>query len=165
MLTDNHQWKFCLNKTPVGPLLLTFTEKGLAGLEFSDCRALGTELPESLKPMVNQVARCLEDFFAGASTDFSHIAVDFQGTPFQIRVWQALREIPRGTTISYGELARRVGRPQTFRAVGQACGANPIPIIIPCHRVIAADGSLGGYSAGPERKRWLLMHEGWLKET
>jgi methylated-DNA-[protein]-cysteine S-methyltransferase len=104
-------------------------------------------------------SRELARYFAG-SADFHTLTLDLHGTPFQLRVWQELRRIPWGATISYRELARRVGRPQAFRAVGQANGANPIPIIIPCHRVIAANGSLGGYSSGLERKRWLLKHEG-----
>ena len=75
-------------------------------------------------------------------------------------MWQELRRIPWGQTISYGELARRAGNPKAYRAVGQANAVNPIPLIVPCHRVIAADGSLGGYSSGLDRKRWLLEHEG-----
>jgi methylated-DNA-[protein]-cysteine S-methyltransferase len=99
-------------------------------------------------------------YFNGSRTDFAALTLDPQGTPFQLRVWQELRRIPWGQAISYGELARRVGNPKAARAVGQANAVNPIPLIIPCHRVIAADGSLGGYSSGLERKRWLLHHEG-----
>ncbi len=99
-------------------------------------------------------------YFTGVPTDFAALTLDPQGTPFQLRVWQELRRIPWGQTISYGELARRVGNPKASRAVGQANAVNPIPLIIPCHRVIAADGSLGGYSSGLDRKRWLLRHEG-----
>jgi methylated-DNA-[protein]-cysteine S-methyltransferase len=82
-----------------------------------------------------------------------------EGTDFQRTVWQALRRIPCGTTISYGELARRIGRPAAVRAVGLANGANPVGVVVPCHRVIGADGSLTGYGGGIERKRWLLAHE------
>jgi len=102
----------------------------------------------------------LASYFNGSPTTFASLPLDPQGTPFQLRVWQELRQIPWGRTISYKELAARVGNPRACRAVGQANGANPIPLIIPCHRVIAADGSLGGYSSGLERKRWLLRHEG-----
>ena len=102
--------------------------------------------------------RELEEYFAGGRREFS-FALAPEGTPFQKRVWQALREIPYGETISYLELARRVGSPRGFRAVGQANGHNPISIIVPCHRVIAADGSLGGYGGGLERKRFLLALE------
>jgi methylated-DNA-[protein]-cysteine S-methyltransferase len=102
----------------------------------------------------------LAAYFAGLPTDFAAVPLDPQGTPFQLRVWEELRRIPKGATISYRELARRVGSPKGFRAVGQANAVNPLPLIIPCHRVIAADGSLGGYSSGLDKKRWLLEHEG-----
>ena len=102
--------------------------------------------------------RELEEYFAGERREFS-LALEPAGTPFQMRVWQALRAIPYGETISYLELARRVESPRAFRAVGQANGHNPISIIVPCHRVIAADGSLGGYGGGLERKRFLLALE------
>ncbi len=87
------------------------------------------------------------------------VAVAFTGTPFQLRVWNALRAIPGGTTLSYGALAKRIGDPKAVRAVGLANGANPIGVIVPCHRVIGTDGSLTGYGGGIERKRWLLAHE------
>ncbi len=159
MKTIPNQWKFCLKKTPTGPILLTFTEKGLAGLEFSDCRHLSTILPDKLKPLVQQVSRALEAYFADGAADLGRIPVDLQGTPFQLRVWQALRHIAPGHPVSYQELAQRLGKPRAARAVGQACGANPIPLVVPCHRVIAANGSLGGFSSGLERKKWLLEHE------
>jgi len=82
-----------------------------------------------------------------------------RGTPFQLQVWAALEHIPFGETISYGELARRVGAPGAARAVGLANGRNPVPIVVPCHRVIGADGTLTGYGGGLDRKRWLLAHE------
>lgn len=102
----------------------------------------------------------LAAYFDGHSPDFTSFSLDLHGTPFQLRVWQELRKVPYGTTISYRELARRVGSPKAFRAVGQANAVNPLPIIIPCHRVINADGALGGYSSGLDRKFWLLRHEG-----
>jgi methylated-DNA-[protein]-cysteine S-methyltransferase len=107
--------------------------------------------------------RALEQYFAGdlAALDALPVATT-TGSEFQRRVWRALREIPAGTTISYAELARRVGKPSAFRAVGLANGANPIGIVVPCHRVIGSDGSLTGYGGGIDRKRWLLMHEGAL---
>ena len=111
-------------------------------------------------PLIEAAQRELSAYFAGVPTDFAALTLDPRGTPFQLRVWQELRRIPWGQTISYGELARRVGNPKASRAVGQANAVNPIPLIIPCHRVIAADGSLGGYSSGLDRKRWLLRHEG-----
>jgi O-6-methylguanine DNA methyltransferase len=109
---------------------------------------------------MEQTAKKLTAYFAGVATDFSSLPLDLKGTPFQVRVWRELRRIPRGETISYRELARRVGSLRAFRAVGRANAANPVPLIIPCHRVINADGSLGGYSSGVDRKRWLLAHEG-----
>lgn len=104
--------------------------------------------------------QALAAYFGGDRRGFANLPLDPRGTDFQMRVWQELRRIPWGQTISYAELARRVGRPRASRAVGQANARNPIPLIIPCHRVVAADGSLGGYSAGLDRKRWLLAHEG-----
>lgn len=149
--------------TPLGHLILTFTPKGLAALEFAEEDSqvsLGSPPPASCDPVIETVVKELNDFFAGKVTDFSGLPLDLQGTPFQIKVWQELRRIPRGEKISYKELARRVGSPQASRAVGQANAVNPIPVIIPCHRVISADGSLGGYSSGLDKKRWLLKHEG-----
>jgi methylated-DNA-[protein]-cysteine S-methyltransferase len=103
---------------------------------------------------------CLRRYFAGELHALDGLPVATGGTPFQRCVWAALREIPVGTTISYGELARRIGKPSASRAVGHANGANPVGIVVPCHRVIGADGSLTGYGGGIERKRWLLAHEG-----
>ena len=103
-------------------------------------------------------ARQLDEYFARRRRTFE-LPLSVSGTPFQEQVWLTLAEIPYGETISYAELARWVGRPQAFRAVGQANGANPIPIILPCHRVIAADGSIGGYGGGLPTKRRLLALE------
>jgi methylated-DNA-[protein]-cysteine S-methyltransferase len=102
-----------------------------------------------------QVTAQLSEYFAGERTVFA-VPLILGGTPFQKRVWSALREIPYATTISYGELARRIGQPSASRAVGLANGRNPISVIVPCHRVIGADGSLTGYGGGLERKRLLL---------
>ena len=103
----------------------------------------------------------LEEYFAGARTGFD-LELRPDGSPFQQRVWAQLREIPFGSTISYSELARQVGDPSAVRAVGGANARNPLPIVVPCHRVIGADGSLTGFGGGLERKRWLLAHEGAL---
>lgn len=102
----------------------------------------------------------LERYFAGDHGAIDTVAVELNGTDFQKRVWQALRRIPCGSTVSYAELARRVGEPAAVRAVGAANGANPVAVVVPCHRVIGSDGSLTGYGGGLERKRWLLAHEG-----
>jgi methylated-DNA-[protein]-cysteine S-methyltransferase len=159
------EWMVFLAGTPVGSLKLSFTDRGLAALEYAgEGAALTPEqdaLPPHLKPHIEAAKRELIAYFNGSRTDFATLTLDPQGTPFQLRVWQELHRIPWGQTISYGELARRVGNPKASRAVGQANAVNPIPVIIPCHRVIAADGSLGGYSSGLERKSWLLRHEGF----
>jgi methylated-DNA-[protein]-cysteine S-methyltransferase len=113
--------------------------------------------------MLDAARTQLDEYFAGARLEFD-LPLDAQGTPFQRRVWTALAEIPFGQTISYAELARRVGDVKAVRAVGAANGRNPIPIIVPCHRVIGANGSLVGFGGGLERKQWLLEHEGVLTE-
>jgi len=157
------EWTVCLEDTPVGSIFLTFTAKGLAALDFADngCQLTpAAALPPSLSPLVAAVKGALSRYFADRTADFAGLTLDLKGTPFQLRVWQELQRLPQGRAISYRELAERAGSPMAFRAVGQANGKNPIPIIVPCHRVIAADGSLGGYSSGLERKRWLLKHEG-----
>jgi len=158
-------------ETPVGLVLLCFSAKGLQRLimtgenEFREGVVIGyTEETQSLPPGLlkswhDQVAQALDDYFSGQPADFTGLPLDLQGSPFHLRVWQELRKIPPGETVSYQELGRRLGNPQASRAVGQACGANPIPLIVPCHRVIASNGSLGGFSSGLERKRWLLDHE------
>jgi len=105
-------------------------------------------------------ARAAGRYFAGELSALDALPVATAGTPFQRRVWQELRRIPVGTAISYAELARRIGQPGASRAVGLANGANPVGVVVPCHRVIGADGSLTGYGGGIERKRWLLAHEG-----
>ena len=156
------EWTVCLEDTPLGPLHLNFTAKGLAALDFADKGgeiAPGSPPPE-MRPKIDAVKRRLSQYFADGVADFTGLPLDLQGTPFQKKVWGELPRIPRGQTIYYRELAERIGSPRGFRAVGQANRRNPVPIIIPCHRVIAADGSLGGYSSGIERKEWLLKHEG-----
>jgi methylated-DNA-[protein]-cysteine S-methyltransferase len=98
-------------------------------------------------------------YFAGELAALNELPVRTAGTPFQREVWRALREIPHGTTVSYGKLAEQIGRPKAVRAVGLANGSNPIGVVVPCHRVIGSNGSLTGYGGGIERKRWLLEHE------
>ena len=107
----------------------------------------------------------LERYFGGDHAALDTVPVELNGTPFQKNVWQALRRIPSGTTISYSELAKRIGEPSAVRAVGTANGANPVAVIVPCHRVIGANGTLTGYGGGLDRKRWLLSHEGILAHT
>jgi methylated-DNA-[protein]-cysteine S-methyltransferase len=104
----------------------------------------------------------LNDYFDGDLGAIDALPGATAGTPFQREVWQALRTIPCGQTINYGQLAQMLGRPGAARAVGAANGANPISIVVPCHRVIGRDGTLTGYAGGVQRKEWLLRHEGWL---
>jgi methylated-DNA-[protein]-cysteine S-methyltransferase len=106
------------------------------------------------------VTAAFRAYFEGDLAALDPLAVAPSGTDFQRKVWTTLREIPCGSTWSYGQLAARLGNPKAVRAVGLANGANPLGIVLPCHRVIGADGSLTGYGAGIERKRWLLEHEG-----
>ena len=114
----------------------------------------GLRDPQRCRPVCDQ----LREYLAGTRTRFD-LALAPSGTPFQQRVWRGLTDIPYGAVCGYGDLARSIGNPGAARAVGQANGANPIPIIIPCHRVIHADGSISGYGGGVDRKKWLLRHE------
>lgn len=144
----------------VGPLRLTVTEEALVGLHFvDDDGAAVTGVDPADPPLLAQAKRELAEYFAGRRRRFE-VPVVLAGTPFQRAVWAALQEIGWGQTLSYGELARQIGRPTASRAVGAANGANPVAIVVPCHRVIGADGSLTGYGGGEPRKRWLLEHEG-----
>ena len=152
--------------SPIGPLTLRGTARGLTGIFMAEHRHGPTDRgdwTEDVLPL-RQAADQLNAYFAGQRTTFD-LPVDeagIGGTDFQRRVWGALRDIPLGQTISYGELARRIGQPAAVRAVGLANGRNPLSIVIPCHRVIGANGSLTGYGGGMERKRWLLAHEAAL---
>jgi len=105
------------------------------------------------------VMRGLDAYFAGDLRALAGLSLDLGGSDFQRAVWSALRAVPAGETVSYGALARAIGRPQAARAVGAACGANPVWLVVPCHRAIGSDGHLVGYAAGLERKGWLLAHE------
>jgi methylated-DNA-[protein]-cysteine S-methyltransferase len=144
--------------TPVGRLALESDGDVLVGIWLPNAgvRARGSD--HSAPPVLKDTVTQLEEYFAGERTEFD-IAMELDGTKFQKQVWTELSRIPYGTTISYGELARRVGRPKGPRAVGQANGKNPIPIIVPCHRVVASDG-IGGYGGGLPMKRALLAIEG-----
>jgi methylated-DNA-[protein]-cysteine S-methyltransferase len=142
-------------ESPVGTLLLAADEKGLRKLLFRGKPEPGwREDPTALAEPVRQ----LRAYFAGELYDFD-LPLAPEGTPFQLRVWRELRNIPYGQTISYGELARRVGSPKGSRAVGLANGANPISIVVPCHRVIGSNGKLTGYGGGLDNKELLLALE------
>lgn len=117
--------------------------------------------PRERRP-IPSIAGVLKRYFEGDVHVIDGVAVEVNGTPFQKDVWTALRRIPAGSTISYAALARRIGQSMAVRAVGAANGANPVAVVVPCHRVIGSDGSLTGYGGGLDRKQWLLQHEGAL---
>ena len=154
-------------ETPVGPLVAVTRDGRLEVLQFEDqedevSRALARLGPGAVVDAKNPggAAAALRRYLSGDLAALDAIEVGGAGTPFQKRVWAELRKIPAGTAISYGELARRVGDPKACRAVAGANGANPVAIVVPCHRVVAANGDLWGYGGGLHRKRWLLSHEG-----
>jgi methylated-DNA-[protein]-cysteine S-methyltransferase len=148
--------------SPLGSLLLTSDGTALTGLFMTrlaersapDASARWTQDDAPFREVCEQ----LNAYFEGEATSFG-LELNLVGTPFQRRVWRELCNIPYGCAISYAELARRIGQPGSSRAVGGANGRNPISVIVPCHRVIGADGGLGGYGGGLDRKRWLLEHE------
>jgi methylated-DNA-[protein]-cysteine S-methyltransferase len=150
--------------SPIGRLLLTSDGTALTGLYMEPSRkAQSTEgwaQDAAIAPLAATL-RQLSEYFAGTRREFD-LPLRLEGSTFQQRVWRELTEIPYGVTWSYGQLAKRIGNPSASRAVGLANGRNPISIVVPCHRVIGADGSLTGYGGGLERKSWLLAHEGAL---
>ncbi len=152
-------------ESPLGTVWLSATDRGLAGLWFLDQRHapawLGTGLPESpTHPVLVRTAEQIRAYFVGRRRDFDlPLDLEAMGTPFQQSVWRALCNIPCGETVSYGELGRRIGRASAVRAVGAAVGRNPVSIIVPCHRVVGANGSLTGYAGGLHRKAALLKLE------
>ena len=151
--------RYSIHDAPGGPLLLAVDADGaLIRLHFAhDSMPVGDDWVHddaALAPVVAQ----LDEYFAGTRTEFD-LPIRLRGTPFQVEVWEQLRRIPFGETISYGELARRVHRPEAARAVGSANGQNPVAIVVPCHRVIGADGSLTGFGGGLAWKERLLELE------
>lgn len=148
--------------SPIGRLLLTCDGTALTGLYMEPSRkAQSTDswAEDAAALPLAAALRQLNEYFAGTRRTFD-LPLRLAGTAFQQRVWRELTEIPYGETWSYGQLARRIGKPNASRAVGLANGRNPVSILVPCHRVIGADGSLTGYGGGLERKQWLLAHEG-----
>jgi methylated-DNA-[protein]-cysteine S-methyltransferase len=151
--------------SPIGPLLLAADEAGLRQLQMQPQQL---PLEAHWQPAVSQldeVCRQLDEYFAGQRRHFE-LSLAPMGSAFQLAVWQALRQIPYGETRSYRQLAVQLGRPQAMRAVGAANGANPIAIIVPCHRVIGSNGTLTGFAGGLERKATLLRLEGhaWAEQ-
>jgi methylated-DNA-[protein]-cysteine S-methyltransferase len=162
-------------RTPTGTMLLVTDDQGdLRALDWDDHAARMHRLLRlhygdgrtrlETRPGASDARRALEAYYGGALSAIDALAVKTGGTDFQRQVWAALRAIPVGETMTYGRLAAQLGRPRAVRAVGLANGANPIAIVVPCHRVVGASGSLTGYGGGLERKRWLLQHEGSSRE-
>jgi methylated-DNA-[protein]-cysteine S-methyltransferase len=138
--------------SPVGPLVVVASDAGIISVSFESCTSPGR--------IDMALAQRIDAYFQGDLDALADVPVDVSGLPpFRQEVLTALRDVRGGTFTSYGKLAVEIGRPGAARAVGQAVATNPIPVVIPCHRVLAADGSLGGFSGGLERKRWLLTHE------
>ncbi|HEY2282825.1 MAG TPA: methylated-DNA--[protein]-cysteine S-methyltransferase [Solirubrobacteraceae bacterium] len=146
--------------SPIGELLLLGDDRALHGLYMQDGRKpvkISPQWERSASPFTNVRAQ-LQEYFAGERVAFE-TPLEMNGTQFELRVWRALTEIPYGETVSYGEIAKRIGQPSAARAVGLANGRNPIGVIVPCHRVIGANGTLTGYGGGLERKQLLLELE------
>ena len=156
--------------TPTGGLLVVTDGDGcLRAVDWEDHedrlhqllrRQYGADAVFQASARASTASHSLRAYFAGDTGCLAALAVATNGTAFQRTVWDALRQIPPGQTVSYGALAARIGRPGAMRAVGLANGANPVSIVVPCHRVIGANGTLTGFGGGLERKRWLLAHEG-----
>jgi methylated-DNA-[protein]-cysteine S-methyltransferase len=144
--------------SPLGPLLLTGDGEALTGLYTDQHGRLPADLGHRADEEFTQARTQLEEYFAGQRVDFD-LPVNVAGTAFQNAVWQALRRIRYGSTMSYREVAEEIGNPKAVRAVGSANSRNPISIIVPCHRVVGSDGKLIGYAGGFSAKRWLLDHE------
>jgi methylated-DNA-[protein]-cysteine S-methyltransferase len=142
-------------KSPIGPLRLIASDDALLAIDFD---AAADACDDRDHPLLARARRQLSEYFAGSRSVFD-LPLAPEGSPWQRAVWTALGAIPFARTLSYAEIARALGRPTAARAVGAANGKNPIPIVIPCHRVIGADGSLTGYGGGIEKKRWLIAHE------
>ncbi|TDJ05452.1 MAG: methylated-DNA--[protein]-cysteine S-methyltransferase [Deltaproteobacteria bacterium] len=144
-------------KSPLGFMEVTSTKTHIKGLRFNKgpVKNISDEIPQVLSKCLTQLA----EYFGGERKSFS-IPVKMEGTPFQQKVWQELQRIPHGKTLSYGELAKKIGNPKASRAVGMANNRNKVSVIVPCHRVIGGDGKLVGYASGLSYKEWLLDHEG-----
>jgi O-6-methylguanine DNA methyltransferase len=156
--------------TPIGRLHLAATPRAIVRIELPQLRAevrmnvwLALHFPlapkrNGVSPVLKKAAQEIEEYFTGDFSDFS-VSLELWGTAFQTEVWKAVARIPPGTTRTYGDIAASIGRPRAVRAVGAAQAANPVPIVIPCHRVVGTDGNLTGYAGGLDVKQWLLEHE------
>jgi O-6-methylguanine DNA methyltransferase len=157
--------------TPVGPMMALASADALCALEFTSTGRLprlearlarwygAPSIETGTNPVIQRTLGWLDAYFAGTSADITDLPLDARGAEFEIQVWEALKRIPAGTTTSYGAIAKALGAPAAARAVGMANGANPIAIIVPCHRVIGSNGNLTGYGGGLNRKTWLIEHE------
>ena len=165
--------EYTVVESPLGPLTIFAGSGRLMGVEFGDnCADFEHELEPLRRMRVAGIVKqhpdpagavsALRAYFAGDLLALEALTVDPMGTPFQLRVWNALRSVPAGRTASYSDIANAIGARTATRAVGAANGANPIAIVVPCHRIIGSGGSLVGYGGGLDRKRWLLQHEGVL---
>ncbi len=163
-------------QAPLGEMLVLCDEQGrLRAVDWQDHEARMHTLLERQYPGVetrirpgavdSSVRDAIDAYFAGDHARLDALQIETGGTDFQRQLWRSLRTIPAGRTISYGELARKLGRPDASRAVGQANGANPISSVVPCHRVIGSNASLTGYGGGIARKQWLLRHEGFAARS
>ncbi|WP_304441565.1 methylated-DNA--[protein]-cysteine S-methyltransferase [Demequina sp. NBRC 110054] len=159
-------------ETPLGPMTLGATERGLAMARFEEWSegpatrrpagtpAMSTDAERAAHAVLAKAVAAIETYFAGDGAVEDLPDLDLVGTDMQVEVWRELLTIPAGVTRTYREIAEAIGRPTAVRAIGAAIGANPVGVLVPCHRVIGADGSFTGYAGGLERKRWLLAHEG-----
>lgn len=153
--------------SPLGVLLIVFDGERLCALDYADCEQRMLKLLRARYAQVHLrnaknpggVSHLIRSYLAGDVFCIDSIAINPGGTPFQQRVWSALRTIPPGAVMTYGEMAKQLGNPLAYRAVGMTNALNPIAIVVPCHRLVGAKGSLTGYAGGLERKRWLLAHE------
>ncbi len=155
--------------TSDGTFIVHFSERGLAGVDFPIGKNVSRSVTHALSAQSNAwlrlPERALKQALAGKTPDQLPPLDLSSGTEFQQSVWNALRRIPSGETQTYAQVAESIDRPKALRAVGQACGANPVPVLVPCHRVLAAGGKVGGFSSGLEWKRKLLMREGAPRES
>lgn len=162
-VAPNEEMFFSVLSAPFGQLTVVAGERGLRAVHIGGPDTLEPSLRDAAvsRPRhagVNTACTQLREYLAGTRTRFD-LRLDLRGTPFQVEVWRSLRKVPYGRTSTYADQARSVGRPAAVRAVGSANGRNPVPIILPCHRILASDGTLGGYSGGLAVKEWLLAHE------
>lgn len=160
-----------LVETPVGTMRAMASATALCAFEFYDAGRMarldarlarwfdGPVIADGRNAVIDRTEEWAARYFAGENADASVLPLDMRGAPFELKVWGALRRIPPGTTTTYGAIAKQVGAPAAARAVGMANGANPIAVIVPCHRVVGANGTLTGYGGGLDRKTWLLEHE------